>query len=62
MDQKNLADLYGLDPVPWSRALEALESDERKRTTRGSLRPLDPTAARTSQVSGPCGTTARSTS
>ena len=25
-DQKNLADLYGLPPVPWSRALEALES------------------------------------
>lgn len=28
MDQKNLADLYGLDPVPWSRALKALESDK----------------------------------
>jgi hypothetical protein len=28
MDQKNLADLYGLDPIPWSRALEALESTE----------------------------------
>jgi pyridoxine/pyridoxamine 5'-phosphate oxidase len=26
MDQKNLADLYGLDEIPWSRALEALES------------------------------------
>jgi pyridoxamine 5'-phosphate oxidase-like protein len=26
MDQKNLADLYGLDAIPWSRALEALES------------------------------------
>jgi general stress protein 26 len=26
MDQKNLADLYHLDPIPWSRALEALES------------------------------------
>ena len=25
MDQKNLADLYGLDPIPWSRALEALQ-------------------------------------
>ena len=25
MDQKNLAELYGLEPVPWSRALEALE-------------------------------------
>ena len=29
MHEKNLADLYGLDPIPWSRALEALESDER---------------------------------
>ena len=28
MDQKNLADLYGLDPIAWSRALEALESTE----------------------------------
>jgi uncharacterized pyridoxamine 5'-phosphate oxidase family protein len=26
MDHKNLADLYGLDPIPWSVALEALES------------------------------------
>jgi general stress protein 26 len=26
MDQKNLADLYGLDAIPWSRALGALES------------------------------------
>jgi nitroimidazol reductase NimA-like FMN-containing flavoprotein (pyridoxamine 5'-phosphate oxidase superfamily) len=29
MHEKNLADLYGLDPIPWSRALEALESDQR---------------------------------
>ena len=28
MDQKNLADLYKLDPIPWSVALEALESGE----------------------------------
>jgi len=28
MDQRNLADLYGLDLIPWSRALEALESTE----------------------------------
>ena len=28
MRQKNLADLYHLDPIPWSRALEALESSE----------------------------------
>jgi uncharacterized pyridoxamine 5'-phosphate oxidase family protein len=26
MDTKNLADLYGLETIPWSRALEALES------------------------------------
>jgi general stress protein 26 len=26
MDQKNLADLYGLPPIPWSRVLEALET------------------------------------
>lgn len=26
MDQKNLADLYGLAPIPWARAVEALES------------------------------------
>jgi hypothetical protein len=28
VEQKNLADLYGLDPIPWSRALEALESTD----------------------------------
>ncbi len=33
MDAKNLADLYGLDPIPWSRALEALESGEPKKQT-----------------------------
>ena len=33
MDQKNLADLYGLDPIPWSRALEALESAEPRTQT-----------------------------
>ncbi len=45
MDQKNLADLYDLDPIPWSRALEALESNEPKdrtpflATTRPDGRP-----------------------
>src|SRR5262245_32598778 len=45
MDQKNLADLYGLPPIPWSRALEALESfdgpDDRSflATTRPDGRP-----------------------
>jgi general stress protein 26 len=33
MNQKNLADLYGLDPIPWSRALKALESAEPKTQT-----------------------------
>src|SRR4029450_6714750 len=33
MDTKNLADLYGLDPIPWSRALQALESPERPNDT-----------------------------
>ena len=45
MDQKNLADLYNLEPVPWSRALEALESAEPRiqtpflATTRPDGRP-----------------------
>jgi general stress protein 26 len=33
MNQKNLADLYGLDPIPWSRALEALEAAKPKTQT-----------------------------
>ena len=33
MHQKNLADLYDLDPIPWSRALEALESAEPRTQT-----------------------------
>jgi hypothetical protein len=33
MDQKNLADLYGLQPIPWSRALKALESGEPRAQT-----------------------------
>jgi len=45
MDQKNLADLYGLPPIPWSRALEALESGQQRNetsflaTTRPNGRP-----------------------
>lgn len=45
MEQKNLATLYNLDPIPWSRALEALESkqpDDRPHflaTTRPDGRP-----------------------
>jgi hypothetical protein len=45
MDQKNLADLYDLDPIPWSRALAALESNEPRdrtpflATTRPDGRP-----------------------
>lgn len=33
MDQKNLAELYALDPIPWSVALEALESAESQTQT-----------------------------
>ena len=33
MDGKNLADLYGLALIPWSRALEALESAEPRTQT-----------------------------
>lgn len=33
MDQKNLAALYGLPPIPWSRALEALETKVPEATT-----------------------------
>ena len=33
MDQTNLGELYGLEPIPWSRALEALEvADARNQT------------------------------
>ena len=46
MDEKNLADLYGLPPVPWSRALAALETGDQKgnetsflTTTRPDGRP-----------------------
>jgi general stress protein 26 len=44
MQQKNLADLYSLDPIPWSRVLEALESAEPQArcflaTTRPDGRP-----------------------
>ena len=44
MDTKNLADLYNLPPIPWSRALEALESAEPQArcfiaTTRPDGRP-----------------------
>jgi hypothetical protein len=34
VDVKNLADLYDLDPIPWSRALQALESREGESATR----------------------------
>jgi len=45
MDTKNLADLYELPAIPWSRALEALESGEERTpacylaTTRPDGRP-----------------------
>src|SRR4051794_33966061 len=34
METKNLADLYGLPPIPWSRVLEAIEATEPGRDTR----------------------------
>jgi Pyridoxamine 5'-phosphate oxidase len=40
VQQKNLADLYALDPIPWSRALEALEAAEpRARCFLATTRP-----------------------
>jgi hypothetical protein len=40
MQQKNLADLYALDPIPWSRALQALEAaDPRARCFLATTRP-----------------------
>jgi hypothetical protein len=33
MDQKNLADLYHLAPIPWSRVLEALEAGTQRNET-----------------------------
>ena len=44
METTNLADLYDLDPIPWSRALEALEARSRRAdrflaTTRPDGRP-----------------------
>jgi hypothetical protein len=45
MDQKNLAELYELDPIPWSRVLEALEDQTSREarcflaTTRPDSRP-----------------------
>ena len=32
-EQQNLADLYHLDPIPWSVALKALESNEPQKQT-----------------------------
>ena len=32
-ERKNLADLYKLDPIPWSTALKALESNEPQKQT-----------------------------
>ena len=40
MDQKNLADPYDLPPIPWSRALEALEAaDPDARAFLATTRP-----------------------
>jgi general stress protein 26 len=42
METKNLAELYGLDPIPWSRALDALESVEPGRDIRCFLATTRP--------------------
>ena len=44
METKNLADIYGLPPIPWSVALEALESGEQRNETSflATLRPDGP--------------------
>src|SRR5262245_6616924 len=42
MDQKNLADLYGLPPVPWERALEALERGDQKGNETSFLTTIRP--------------------
>ncbi|MEO8229356.1 MAG: pyridoxamine 5'-phosphate oxidase family protein [Chloroflexota bacterium] len=42
MDTKNLADLYNLPPIPWSRALEALESSPPGADTRRFLASTRP--------------------
>jgi general stress protein 26 len=42
MDQKNLAVLYGLDPIPWSRALDALEHPSDPQTQRSFLATTRP--------------------
>ncbi len=61
MEQKNLADLYHLDPIPWSVALKALESNERRRGRR-SWRPCGRMAGRMWRASARSGTRARSIS
>jgi hypothetical protein len=61
MDEKNLADLYDLDPIPWTRALEALEIEQGARA-HTSWPPPDPTVGRMSRRSAHSGTRARSTS
>jgi hypothetical protein len=33
VDTKNLADLYDLDPIPWTRALDSLESGQQQNPT-----------------------------
>ena len=61
MEVKNLADLYGLDPIPWSRVVEALEAQIRTPSDRSSPR-RDLTGDRTPPALALSGTRARSTS
>ena len=66
MDQKNL-DIYGSEPIPWSRALKALESAATKPEEAGARRRTGwprfaPTSGRTSLGWAHCGSTAGSIS
>ena len=42
MDEKNLAELYELPPVPWSRALEALEQGDQQGNQTSFLTTVRP--------------------
>jgi nitroimidazol reductase NimA-like FMN-containing flavoprotein (pyridoxamine 5'-phosphate oxidase superfamily) len=42
VDQKNLAELYNLEPVPWSRALDALEEGDQQGNQTSFLTTVRP--------------------
>ena len=61
-DTTNLAELYELPPMPWSRAREALVTGTPRPDGRASSAPSGRTGARTPPASAPRGTTTRCTS